>query len=40
MKIYVETQTGETIELEVLPCDRIADVKAQIFAKKGIVSAQ
>ena len=36
MKIFVETQSGETQELEVLPTDTIASVKEQIFQIRGI----
>ena len=36
MKIFVETQSGETQELEVLPSDTIASVKEQIFQIRGI----
>ena len=31
MKIFVETQSGETEELEVLPIDTVKSVKEQIF---------
>ena len=40
MRIFVETRSGEKIELEVLPSDTIREIKAQIYEIKGIVSAQ
>ena len=40
MRIFVETCSGEKIELEVLPSDTIREIKSQIYEIKGIVSAQ
>ena len=40
MRIFVETCSGEKIELEVLPSDTIREIKSQIYDIKGIVSAQ
>ena len=36
MQIFIKTQTGKHITLEVEPTDRIEDVKAQIYEKEGI----
>ena len=36
MQIFVKTQTGKHITLEVEPTDRIEDVKAMIQDKEGI----
>ena len=40
MTIFVQTATGKPVAIDVLPTDTIADVKAQVFEKRGIVSAQ
>ena len=36
MKIYVQANISETIELEVVPSDSIARIKADLQEKKGI----
>ena len=37
MQIFVKTQTGKTITIEVEPTDSIEDVKEKIFEKEGIL---
>ena len=39
MMIFVDSRHEKTFNLSVLPSDTVADVKAQIFEKKSIVSA-
>ena len=36
MQIFVKTETGRTINLNVFPMDTINDVKTQIYEKEGI----
>jgi hypothetical protein len=36
MRIFVKTLTGKTITLDVIPTERIDDVKLKIFDKEGI----
>ena len=37
MQIFVKTETGKHITIEVEPTDRIEDVKAKIQDKEGIL---
>ena len=37
MQIFVKTQTGKTITIEVEPTDSIEAIKEKIFEKEGIL---
>ena len=40
MRIHIETESGQIVDLDVVSSDTVKDVKEQIYEKEGVEIAQ